>query len=237
MNKLVLWLGIVLTAGLPVYSFYLDGADADEILYLMLPGAAIAFLANFDRFSEITFGPVSARVAETLADAENTIEELKDLSLVLAQPQLTQLMAGNFGFADGLNFFRRHQLAEDICGQLRKLGISEDAIKLARNEYDRGLAQILVNEITFRFTRQTEPHKINKEEMERHNAVQSLLKLSDFKNKWETPTPFTIVSHLKQNGFSELDEDVVEALGAYEAFINSGKLGDLRSQLTHLRKS
>ena len=236
MARISFWLGAILIVALPVFFAIYQSAKPGTILVMIAPGAAIAILAKIDLISEFSLGPLKAKMKETITDAEDTLRELKRLSLAFAEPQLTQLMAGNFGFSDGLDFFRRRELADGICESLRQLGIPEPEIKAARTEWDNGLTQIFANEIQHRFERRKEPRKVNFDEPERRKIGESFKKFVDFGSGWRAPSYNAIISFFSDNGFRNLDEDVKVALSAYDKFERTGQLGDLRTLFTHLRQ-
>ena len=56
----------------------------------------VTFMARIDDLTELSLGPVKAKMRETIKEAYATIEELRNVAAISAKAILTDIMAGTF---------------------------------------------------------------------------------------------------------------------------------------------
>lgn len=220
------FLGILYSLGLPIYFVFLGQSERISFA-LLTPGLALLVISYVDAFSEFSLGPISAKLHDKVKAVDEKLASLRRLALKTAKPQVTQLMASNFGFEDGLNLQKRINLCDDIILNLKDLGASDLEVDDVLSDWNAGITSIFYREIGHRFQRRLQKGLVNFKEKERLEIWNEMDSLRDFRKCWQALSSDTIRAFLEQRGHSVLDENVEEALQMYEEFENTQTITNL----------
>lgn len=144
-----------------------------------LCGAFVTFIAKFDVLTELSLGPVKARMKEQIAEATATLEQLRQVATATSQATLTDLMAG--GFMWSMSLKKRFELHDNIITSLKKIGASKEQIEQAENEWKKGVSVIYHRAIKNCVELREKPNQINTNAPEpNRNAGQEIQNLVEF---------------------------------------------------------
>lgn len=208
-----------------------------------------AFMILHERVTEVTLegvGTIKSAVEQATADANSiseiknriqsqsatidlvamkateTIDQLKFIAKNNAKVTVAQLMAGNFGFKDGLTLAKRLELHDKIIASLKEIGLPPQDIQDADMMWKNGICVIYFRGIRVAFEGRKEPHLINTD------ASPELLKASkefqDLLNfeEWDAPSPDEIESFINSKGF--MNEKAQALLEDYRHFLTTGEI-------------
>jgi hypothetical protein len=108
-------------------------------------GAFVMFAARLDRMTELSLGPVKAKMRETIAEATATINQLREVTTTMATATLTNMMATTF--AGGMSLRKRLELHDQVMQQLESLGVSDEQQRRAQTEWRKGISILYFNVI------------------------------------------------------------------------------------------
>ena len=164
----------------------------------------------------------SAKVDLFAQKATEAIDQLKFIACTNAKATITDLMAANFGFEDGLNLKARLELHDRIINSLKQIGVSEDDIEAVGSMWHKGVGVIYFRGIGCALEGRTNPNMINTNASpELLRASEEFQKLLNFEN-WEAPSPDEIESFIKGKGF--MNDKVKELIEDYRLFLKTGEI-------------
>jgi hypothetical protein len=97
-------------------------------------------MAKFDDLSEFSLGPLKAKMKETIAAANATLDQLRAVATSMTTATLTDMMAGNF--MAGMSLAARLDLHDALMNQLGELGVSEEERSRAAAQWRKGICVI-----------------------------------------------------------------------------------------------
>jgi len=214
---LLFWGGVIFTLAAPLFIgiFY---KDTNTTWVAALCGAFVTFMARIDDITEISLGPVKAKMRETIKEAYVTIEELRNVAAISAKAILTDIMAGTF--VGGMNLKTRLSLHDQIITSLKEIKASENAIKDAEEMWLKGIRIIYLNIIKASLEGRDKLSKSDiKTSPENLEASRELNKMLCFE-KWQTPSPDEIESFIE--GKVIMTEKLSEWISDYRHFMGTG---------------
>ncbi len=217
--KVLFWIGVALTIVAPIIiGIYFKDASTSWVAALC--GAFIIFVSKLDEISELSLGPVKAKMKEKIAELNEIIKQLRQAVTITSQVALTDLIAG--GFMGSMSLSKRLELHKNIISNLKSIGASEDQISLAEKDWKKGISVIYHLTIQVVLEGRKSPNLINPDTPEnKKQASNEINKLLDFKN-WDVPTPHQIRSVLVRHSIQ--DEAVASWVADYEHFLDKNEI-------------
>jgi hypothetical protein len=175
-------------------------------------GAFIMLAARLDRMTELSLGPVSAKMRETIAEANATINQLREVTTTMATATLTNMMATNF--MGGMSLRKRLELHDQLMQQLQRVGVSEEQQRRAQAEWRKGVSILYFN-VVYR-------EAVTDRTLEESNKLQSEYQsMLDFPN-WQAPTPDMLTRFCEQRNL--LTPKVSQWIDNYQHFLSTGEI-------------
>lgn len=218
-NRVLFWAGVLFSVIAPLY-IGLGLKNINMAWLSLLCGAFVTLMTKYEDIIEFSFGPVKARMRETIRQANATIDQLQKVALSYSTTMLTDLMAGNF--MSGTTLENRLNLHDSIIETLRDIGLSDSAIDQAEQQWKKGIGVIYHRIILHTLEGRKKPHEINpetpKEVMELSKEIQEML---DF-DHWLAPTPDEIESRIEKRGL--MKPEVKEWISDYRHYRKTGEI-------------
>lgn len=189
------------------------GKPTEMGLMTVVGAVALSFL-NIDKIQWFKLAGFEAKMKKAVADANATIEQLRQVAATSSEATLTTLMAGNF--FDGTTLETRLKLHDQLIDNLIDIGASDAQLKSADEMWRRGVG------ITFhRGIRASLLCIDEKDATEVRAAADELQNLSQFE-EWKAPSSGEIRKFIDDKGrmTPELDELLLD----YKEYETSGKL-------------
>lgn len=139
-----LWFGILFLAVAPIGVGLFSGTTP-LALVVAVCGIAIVLTSKLEALSELSLGPIKAKMQATISEANATIGQLRELAATTATVVLSDLIAGHFMW--GMSLTKRIELHDDLVARLQKLGVPKDQIDAARTEWWKGIGVAYHNKI------------------------------------------------------------------------------------------
>ena len=159
---------------------------------------------------------------ETIQQANATIEQVQRIARNISETTLTALMAGNFGFTDGLNLESRLDLHDRLVQSLKEIGIPDKDISELDAKWKQGIGVIYHRAIAPLIDDREEPHRINPNATEEQEKVRAGWdELLEFE-QWKAPTPAEMTIYLESVGF--LTDEINEWIDDYRHFVETGEI-------------
>lgn len=217
--KVLFWVGVVLTIVAPIIiGIYFKDTSTSWVAALC--GAFITFVSKLDEISELSLGPVKAKMKEKIDEVNTIIKQLRQAVTVTSQAALTDLMAG--GFSGGMSLVKRLELHNNIIANLREIGASEDQISLAEKDWRKGVCLIYHRNIISVLEGRTPPDRLNPDTPDNKKQASSEIEgLLNFKG-WEAPTPYQIRSILARHSIE--DEATNSMVNDFEHFLEHNEI-------------
>ena len=211
------WLGIALTAVAPIV-IGLTGGNASTTWVAALCGAFITFMAKLRDLTELSMGPVRARMRDTIAEANATVEQLRKIATSMAEAFLTDSMAGNF--LSGMPLAKRLRVHDQLVASLEQIGVPNTEIRWADSEWSKGIG-VIYHRIIRKVIEETCKEKaLDPTSTNRH--LTEFQELLDFPN-WSAPRPIDIERFCKARGL--LVPAVEMWIDDYRHFLETGEIG------------
>jgi hypothetical protein len=175
-------------------------------------GAFVMLAARLDRMTELSLGPVNAKMKETIAEANATINQLREVTTTMATATLTNMMATNF--MGGMSLRKRLELHDQLIQQLQNLGVSDDQQRSAQTEWRKGMSILYFNVVLRAAINGRAPEDTNMISSEYHSLL-------DFPN-WQAPTSGMLTRFCEQRNL--LNAEVRQWIDDYQQFLNTGEI-------------
>ena len=213
------WGGVIFTLAAPIIIGHIFKNDSVAWV-AALCGAFVTFMARIDDLAELSFGPLKAKMRDTINEANATIEQLRNIAASFAKTILTDLMAG--GFADSMNLKSRLDLHDQIISDLNNIGVSETAVKDAKYMWSKGICIIYHRAIRRVLGQQDTLYRINinapTEVLEASRQFQNMLNF----DKWQAPTPDEMEAFIESKGL--MTEELSNWISDYRHFVETGEI-------------
>jgi len=220
--KGLFWFGVIFTLAAPI-AIGINYDNPSTSWVAALCGAFITFISKLDAISELSLGPVKAKMKEKIDELNEIIKNLRQAVTITSQAVLTDLIAG--GFMGSMSLAKRLELHRNIISNLREIGASEDQISLAEIDWRKGISAIYHNNIMIVLEGRVKPSQINPDTPENKKLASNEIKeLLDFSN-WNVPTPHQIRSVITRHSIQE--EDVDSLINDYEHFLERNEILNL----------
>lgn len=183
-GKVTTTIGSIITLGLAVM-FGLKGM-ATEMGIIVAAGAICLAFLNIDKIERFKGAGFEAEMKKAVAEANATVEQLREVAATSAKAILTDLMAGNF--FDGTTLEKRLELHDQIINSLKGIGASDSQIISSDEMWKKGVGIIFHRGIRVAIEGRENPHQVNtkaeKHVLDASNEFQDLLVFSE----WRAPT-------------------------------------------------
>jgi hypothetical protein len=206
------WIGALTLIFGPALAYWLT-KDTMLATLVLFGAAAAVFVGRFESFVEFAFGPLKAKMRQTIAEANATLDQLREIAVMSASAALTDIMAG--GFSGSMSQARRLDVHDDIVASLQRIGVSEDTMRRVKKEWDKGIEFIYsrgIGEMVFS----------ELEQPQRAEVARAWSELGDF-SEWRAPTPQQI-EKLCERFSHKLSAQVAAALDDYRHFLRTGEI-------------
>ena len=128
------WVGVVLTIAAPLI-IGIKYEDPSTSWVAALCGAFITFISKLDQISELSLGPVKAKMKEKIDEVDKVLKQLREAVTVTSHATLTDLMAG--GMMGSMTLGKRLEIHENIILNLRAIGASEEQVAMAEKDWKK----------------------------------------------------------------------------------------------------
>ncbi len=218
-KRVLFWIGLVFTLTAPLYS-QLQLHDSTAAWIGLLCGAFVTLMAKYDEIAEFSFGPVKARMKETLSEAAATIKQLQQVALSQSTATLTDMMAGSF--MGGTTFQTKIGLHDNLLAKLREIGLDETEIRQADEMWRRGMGVNYHREIRNALEGRTNPNQYNMNASpELRAACEDFQKMLDFP-RWMAPSADEMESFIERKQF--MNPTVAELISDYRHYLKTGEV-------------
>lgn len=220
-NTALFWFGVSFTIAAPiVLGTYLGDHSTSWISALC--GAFIVFVSRLDEIAELSLGPVKAKMREVINEANAKIEQVQKIAKDIAKPTLATLMAGNFGFQDGMNLEKRLRLHDEMIANLEEIGISEEDIFQIDENWRDGIGVIYHRAISPLMGYLENSHRINTDATEKERQDGEGWKNLFDEEKWKGPTPDEMTKFFVSREI--LTSEIDEWISDYRHFLETGEI-------------
>jgi hypothetical protein len=217
--KELFWVGVVLTIVAPLI-IGIHYEDPSTSWVAALCGAFITFISKLDQISELSLGPVKAKMKEKIDEVDKVLKQLREAVTVTSHATLTDLMAG--GMMGSMTLGKRLEIHENIILNLRAIGASEEQVAMAEKDWIKAISIIYVQIIRNTIEERESPNTVNfKTPDNKKQASLEIDKLEDFSN-WQMPTPYQIRAILESHTIKEPPVDLW--VNDYEHFLNNNEI-------------
>jgi hypothetical protein len=217
--KFLFWVGVVFTIVAPII-IGIGFDDTSTSWVAALCGAFITFVSKLNEISELSLGPVKAKMKEKIDEVNTILQHLREALTVTSQTALTDLIAG--GMIGGMSLSKRLELHENIIANLRAIGASDEQISLAERDWRKGISIVYFRTIQVVLEGRKSPNTVNFETpKDKKQASHEIGELLDFKS-WNVPTPHQIRSVLTRHSIE--DEDTESWINDYEHFLDHNEI-------------
>lgn len=131
-------IGNLLTLALAVM-FGIMGKPTEMGIIVVAGAIAVAFL-NIDKIQKFKGAGFEAEMKRAVAEANETVKQLREVAATSSEVILTDLMAGNF--MSGTTLERRLHLHDQSIENLKEIGASKKQIEKADEMWRRGVGII-----------------------------------------------------------------------------------------------
>jgi hypothetical protein len=218
-NNLVFGSGLIFTLVIPVF-LQLYYHDSTAAWISLLCGAFVTIMQKFEDIVELSFGPIKARMKETIKEATATIEQLQRIAKSQSKAMLTEMMASSF--MGGTKFSNKIDLHDEVISNLKVIGISESEISEIDEMWKRGMNIMYLNTIKVALEGRrssTDFKTAVPEEVSR--ASTELSEMMDF-SKWIVPTPDEIEGFISRKGL--MNDVVSKKIDDYRTYKKEGRI-------------
>ena len=220
-RKYLFWFGVIFTIFAPIIIGTVF-RDPSTSWVAALCGAFITFISKLDDIAELSLGRVRAKMRETIQEANAKIEQVREIAANISETTLTALMAGNFGFQDGLRLISRLDLHDRLIQNLKEIGVSDEQISELDNKWKQGIGVIYHRTIAPLIDGREERHLINpKATDEQKEAREGWDELLEF-DRWKAPTPDAMKIYLDSKGL--LVNEIKEWVDDYRHYLETGEI-------------
>jgi hypothetical protein len=198
MNSFISWslvtlgIGGIIATAVSVLWFKLDAKQAGVVL---AASALLLVASQIHRVTALSFGGAEAKLDQKVAEADATLNELREAMATFSQAMLTVSMANEF--MDGLPTRKRFEQHDLVMASLRDLKLTSAQLSKADSGWRQGLAimyhRLFANVVTHQLASSENSNQ------ERSAIVSRLHKLGDF-NTWTSPSPAVLRDFLKKEG-------------------------------------
>lgn len=221
MRTVLFWFGAVFTIIAPII-IGVWFKDPSTSWVSALCGAFVTFVSRLDDIAELSLGPVKAKMREAIQEANATVEQLRALAESISGTSLTALMAGNFGFRDGLSLEGRLELHDNLVQSLRKIGLPDQRISELDRKWKQGIGVIYHRAIAPLIDERPEPNRINPnatpKQLEDRAGWDELLEF----NQWKVSSPTNMRNYLKSR---EIENPEIDAwVNDYQHYLETGEI-------------
>lgn len=205
--------GALMVVGLAPY-FLLTRPDGGVTQALAAAGIGFAafLMGRIHDVAELSLWPLRAKMRESIAQANATIAELRQVALALGRTGLATLGADQF--MDGMNQSTRFAMHDQIVNALLSTGATSNEMSKATTEWRQCLAiryhRIIVDTAL--------PQPRDAKEQTARNKLESLVDFS----KWEAASPERYREVLAE--FDLLKPEIKEWISDYEHLLKTGTL-------------
>jgi hypothetical protein len=135
--KILPFISGVLIVGFELYRHFMGKAtDTAQMTVILGVGLFLIVLAQFEKLQELSVLGLTVKLKETIKEAEATIEQVKELALLLGQPLsevVLKVGTWNSGFSIQELIDYRHKLEE----YYQRMGVPQTKIDVTFNQYNK----------------------------------------------------------------------------------------------------
>ncbi|WP_024850405.1 hypothetical protein [Hydrogenovibrio kuenenii] len=216
---MLFWIGVLFTLTVPfILSICFESVSAGWLSAAC--GAFVVFASKLERIAELSLGPVKAKMREKIEEASATIEQLRKVSVTIAEAELTNLIAT--AFMGNMTLEKKLEIHDKVIDELKNINVSDEQISTAEESWKKGITVIYHRAIRNALEERPHPSIVNAEISDsQKNAGRELQDLLDFDN-WLPPTPYQIRKLLEKHGISSSAAEVW--IDDYEHFLKTNEI-------------
>ncbi|MDD4402773.1 MAG: hypothetical protein PHI24_13195 [Desulfitobacteriaceae bacterium] len=215
-DKIITIIGGLIILGLAVM-FGLKGMATEMGLIVVAGAICLAFL-HIDKIQKFKGAGFEAEMKQAVAEANATVQQLREVAATSSEAILTDLMAGNF--FDGTTLEKRIDLHDQIIVNLRNIGASPKQIEKADLMWRKGIGVIFHRGIRVAIEQRKNPDQINtKAEKYILDASKEFQDLLDFSN-WQALSSKEMEEFISNR--DAMNTEVKELLIDYAQFEEEG---------------
>jgi hypothetical protein len=203
--------GALLVIGLAPYLLFAK-SEVGTALASAAIGVVAFLMVRLNEVAEFSLGPLKARMRESIAEANATVAQLREVALALGRSGLTTLGADQF--MDGMSQSTRLAMHDQIIGALVSIGATPGDLNRATTEWRQCLAmryhRIIVDT--------AQPTTVGEQQRAAKTKLESLAHYST----WEMATPQRYLEVLAEFGL--LRPEVKEWVADYEHLLKTSTL-------------
>lgn len=141
----LLGIGCLYTLTAPLFLIQ-QGKTAMEASIALLAGLIVVLASRVNDIVSWKLGPLQAQLRETIREGTATINQVRELAVVQAKVALSRLMVGYF-YWDTVSLAARLDMHDEVIGNLRALGLSDDQIAAADEVWRINIGKVYANRI------------------------------------------------------------------------------------------
>lgn len=221
MRQRLFWISVLFTLLVPsTIGLYFDNIKV--ALVALVSGGLVLVISIADQVSEISLGPLRAKLRETIAEAHATIEQLRATAVVIARASLGQLIADSFiGRMTGAQRFRLH---DELITNLYHLGVSDEQVNEAKAIWNKGIRVIYVRAIGYAISGKSSPSDPTNPTPDQENLSREIKNLRSFGDDWSAVSSTMLRELIEER--SQMTPLVKKWLDDYQHFEETGDIRD-----------
>lgn len=215
------WIAVVFILVVPsAIGVLLDNMKVASLA--LVSGGLVLIISIADRVSEISLGPLRAKLKETIAEAHATVEEVRATAIVIARASLGQLIADSF--IGRMTSEQRFRLHDEVIHNLDHLGVSDEQINEAKEIWNKGIRVIYVRAIGYAVYGKESPSAPASPTDRQVALGREIKQLRDFRSDWNAASASTLRDLIEERG--QMTPLVRKWLDDYQHFEATGEIRD-----------
>lgn len=212
---ILFWSGVLFVLFVPLLVGFVS-KSANLAWLAAICGAFVTVMSRFDDLSELAMGPMQAKLRRAVEEAYATLDQVRELGVIIGRSTLTQLIAGEF--MDGMSLAERLRIHDQVKAALQSLGVDQNGIGRAEEQWRKGITLIYFRAVRAAIEAGRSPSRPPTELQEVGKEFQKLLTFDE----WKAPAP------VEMEGFVEAHrvatDDVMMWIDDYRHFLLSGEI-------------
>lgn len=217
--RILFWFGIAFTIVAPIV-IALHFQSLELAALSAGCGVFVTLISRFDELSELSFGVVRARMREKIDEANATLDELRQIAVVISDAILSQIMMS--AFWGGMPIAKQFQVHDKIISTLSKIGVDEQQIQSSLKYWNIGVKIRYRNAIKRRLSEIR--NSDNKSDID--NVLSKMSELFKLGDEYEIPKSYEI-REIIENIFDNIDSEIEEILEDYQHFCDMGEVRNI----------
>jgi hypothetical protein len=188
--------------------------------FVLIVGILLLIVSRLEYLSEVSLGPLKAKMQDKIVEASITIKELKIIAEILSETTLVNLMGSNF--IKGITLKKKIETCDKLVKALAKIGFSSKEMEEVLFTWNKGITVIYYRQTLRVLERRQGKYTINLDEPERKKVSDEIATLLDLDNL-DPPKPH-VIRKIIQSKNLDIDSELEKILTEYQLFLDTGEI-------------